>query len=745
MERSGAPTFEHTEASVSAFDAAPVALAVVGADLRVQTANRAFAEWVGRERAQCLRLSLAALLPLPAGNLVEAALRRALAGSDATASFRDAARPASLVRLRCRPWPGSGGESAVVVAVERFEVDDDVVPGLGRDIRTLIDKLPVFIAYYGTDWRFHYVNAHYELWYRRQRAWFIGRSIVEVLGRRVFAMIEPYVERAFAGEEVWFSFDHLTPNGAELRSFHGYLVPDRQTPDSVAGVFAMFEDVTEQRSAERAATQAQWEMQVVADRLPALVAYVDNDLRYRYVNRQFEQWYQKPAAWFIGRTVEEVVGDVFEITGRLLKRAAQGEALEFEYPRRNPLLNPPDRHIRVQLVPDLTAGEPCGFIALMEDVTERLEAQNALRDSEERLRQITETIDDMFWLIEIGNPRSMYVSPGFSTIYARGMDAAGGMPTAWLEWVHPEDRERMRRHFARLAHGWGYTEEYRILRPDGSERWVLEKTHRVAAARPGGILIAGLTTDITERRRIAELKRMKEEAESANQTKSEFLSKMSHELRTPLNAVLGFAQLMLFDSEHDLDPAQRESVNEIIVAGRHLLAIVDEMLDLTRIEMGKLRLAIESITLCEVVAECVSMVQGQAEARAVVIAQRDCAAGGGQLILADRTRVRQILLNLLSNAIKYNVTGGRVAIRTEAVGDHAIRISVEDTGPGLTPNQLEQLFVPFQRLDAERITAEGLGLGLALSKQLAEAMGGAIGAASVPGQGCTFWLELPLA
>lgn len=743
MERTGAQMLEHPEQNGSAFDAAPVALAVVGMELAVRSANRAFAEWAAREPSQCVGRPLTAFLPQPAATEIEAALRRALAGSDALVSFRDTARPAVSLRLRCRTWPGAGSEPAVIVSVD--SIDDDVMPGIGRDIRTLVDKLPVFIAYYGTDWRFHYVNAHYEPWYRRPREWFIGRSIVEVLGRRVFALVEPYVARAFAGEEVWFSFERRTPDGTDLRSFHGHLVPDRQATDTVVGVFAMFEDVTEQRSAERAATQAQWEMQVVADRLPALVTYVDNDLRYRYVNRRFEEWYQKPAAWFIGRSVAEVVGDAFEITGPLLRRAAQGEALEFDYPRHNPLLNPPDRFLRVQLVPDLTAGEPCGFIALMEDVTERLDAQNALRDSEERLRQITETIDDMFWLIEIGNPRSMYVSPGFATIYARGMDAAGGTPAAWLEWVHPEDRQRMGRHFARLADGVGYTEEYRILRPDGSERWVLEKAHRVATARPGVILIAGLTTDITERRRVAELKRLKEEAESANRTKSEFLSKMSHELRTPLNAVLGFAQLMLFDNERGLDPTQRESVNEIIVAGRHLLAIVDEMLDLTRIEMGKLRLVLEPIALREVVAECMSMVQAQAEVRAIVIALRDCAADADRRILADRTRVRQILLNLLSNAIKYNVDGGRVAIGLAAVGDDVLRISVEDTGPGLAPAQIEQLFVPFQRLDAERITTEGLGLGLALSKQLAEAMGGAIGAASVPGQGCTFWLELPLA
>ena len=360
------------------------------------------------------------------------------------------------------------------------------IPGIltsRSELVELVDKLPAFIAYYSTDWCYRFVNARYEAWFRRPREWFIGRSLAEVNGSEVFAVIEPFIRRAMAGQEVWFDFERKAPGGTERRSLHAHLVPDQRADGAIAGLFAMFEDVTERYAAERAASQAQWEKQVIADRLPALVAYVDPQMRYRYVNRRFEDWYQRPAAWFIGRAVEEVVGtDTFAVTGPLLQRAACGETLEFDYPRRNDLLHPPDRVLRVQLVPDRTSGLPRGFVALMEDVTEKLAAERALRESEARLRQITETIDDVFWLIEVGKPQSMYVSPGFSTIYGRERSAVGGTPEDWVKWVHAEDRARMAHRFAGLAAGIGYAEEYRIERPDGSVRWI----PRESAPRPGG-------------------------------------------------------------------------------------------------------------------------------------------------------------------------------------------------------------------------------------------------------------------
>ena len=1368
----------------SLFDAVPTALAVIGPDRRYRRVNDAFAQGLGLDPASCRERSVAETLPPGVRATLEPVLAAALEGMPGEALHGDAGGNAQTLHLRCRPWRDGDGPCLAVLALEGElpAPTPSVTPVFAPagDILSLVDRLPVFIAYYGRDHCYHFVNARYEQWFRRPRAWFMGRRIASVVGEEAFGQLRPQLARALTGAAVEFEFERVEPFGERRHVLRASLIPDRRGEGPIPGAFALLEDVTEQRLAERAASQAQWEKQAIADHLPALVAYIDGDLRYRYVNERFRHWYGLPTAWFIGRRVEDVVGpEAFAVTGDLLRRAAAGEELHFDYPRRNRLFEDCERTLRVQLVPDPGAGGTRGFIALMQDVTEELAAQAALRraeqdiraiidaapafiaafdlagccvyanralgewlglpaaaltgrtavelappglresvapeiarvlggervevreprrvqrpltgevgyyvgtytpltdgtrqhgfmvlvnevtesvqalaradaqrellrqvtegssqgfvltnlartevyyaspgirrlwprsieahnwieavhpadrarieqalasvvetggfaieyrvvaengtvrwlhdkadvvamerggaarltsvfsdvterveqdarletnrrrlelaqaagqlglweldlvsgalywsqamcemfqisdpdrvlsndrylefvhpddrdyvaqrvaqaadgvadydvehrviladgserhvqaqasvehdgegravrmvglvrditdrkraeitlrESEETLRRITETIDDMFWLSEIGRPESMYVSPGFETIYGRPASACGGDAAAWLSWIHVDDRARMAGLFGGLERGEGFEAEYRIVRPDGDERWVMERAHPVVTGEPGGILIAGLTTDVTERklqqaaledyarklgdaqavagtafwqldletrrvewsgdvmrmlgmpddgefsvpfervldlihaedrdmveacvreaiardeplridhrvwlaggevrylhergrlerdadgrpvrllgiaqditerkqaelalaaseqmlrqitentrdvfwlmdatnaeivyigpgfsrvwgespsvvtrgapwlhglldedrerirplraqmlasghfdaqyrimradgelrwihtrafpirdgrgrlvriagfaedvtdaRRVAELKRLKEEADDASRTKTEFLSRMSHELRTPLNAVLGFAQLLLHEGQTPLTEEQRDSVGEILGAGRHLLEIVDEMLDLTRIELGKLRMEPEAVGLTRIVAECVSMVQSQGQARDITIRRHHEVPEGEDVVFADRTRVRQILLNLLSNAIKYNVVGGAVSVTLARAGDAELRISVADTGAGLTSEQIEGLFVPFQRLGGGRLDTEGAGLGLALSKQLAEAMGGVIGAVSEPGQGATFWLDLPRA
>jgi signal transduction histidine kinase/ActR/RegA family two-component response regulator len=235
-----------------------------------------------------------------------------------------------------------------------------------------------------------------------------------------------------------------------------------------------------------------------------------------------------------------------------------------------------------------------------------------------------------------------------------------------------------------------------------------------------------------------ELAAAKEEADRANQAKSEFLSRMSHELRTPLNAVLGFAQLLEFDH---LTDDQKESVHQIERAGRHLLHLIDEVLDISRVETGELRLSPEPTGAAELIAEAISLVAPLAEQRSIRLIADDARTDGH--VMADRQRLKQILLNLLSNAIKYNREAGEVRIALH--GDERIAISVTDTGAGLSEQQLSMLFEPFERLGAEHRNIDGTGLGLALSRRLAEAMQGTINVQSTPGEGSTFSVHLPAA
>ena len=239
--------------------------------------------------------------------------------------------------------------------------------------------------------------------------------------------------------------------------------------------------------------------------------------------------------------------------------------------------------------------------------------------------------------------------------------------------------------------------------------------------------------------RNAELAEAHEETRRANEAKSVFLSRMSHELRTPLHSILGFSQLLALDLDR---PADRERVERILRAGNHLLALIDEVLDISRIETGWADVSFEPLQIEGVVDETVEMLAPAAEAAGVTIER--AAADGDCVATGDRRRVRQILLNLVSNAVKYNHDGGTVEIRCAPVpGANRTRISVTDTGPGLDTDEQSRLFEPFERLGAEATDVHGTGLGLALSRGLAELMHGSLQVESAPGAGSTFHLELP--
>jgi signal transduction histidine kinase/CheY-like chemotaxis protein len=243
----------------------------------------------------------------------------------------------------------------------------------------------------------------------------------------------------------------------------------------------------------------------------------------------------------------------------------------------------------------------------------------------------------------------------------------------------------------------------------------------------------------TLRETMVELQAARAGADAANRAKSEFLSRMSHELRTPLNAVLGFAQVL---ERRDLTESQRKSVVQITKGGRHLLELINDVLDISRIETGNLTLSSEPVLVSDVVGDALELVGPLAEQHGIT-----CTAAADHAdtsyVRADRQRLKQVLLNLLSNAVKYNGPGGRVTVSYEPRGER-LRIKVTDTGPGIPADRRARLFEPFERLGAEQTNIEGTGVGLALSRHLAEAMNGTLDVDSTEGEGSTFWIELEL-
>lgn len=297
--------------------------------------------------------------------------------------------------------------------------------------------------------------------------------------------------------------------------------------------------------------------------------------------------------------------------------------------------------------------------------------------------------------------------------------------------------------------------ELTYIRKDGSRLPAVVSVTALRDARKAiiGYLLIGTDNTARQQARLAlqetnaELERARLTAEKANLAKSDFLSSMSHELRSPLNAILGFAQLIESGTPAPT-PSQKDSIEQILQAGWYLLALINEILDLSLIESGKLSLSQESISLAEVLDDCEAMIEPQARKGGIRL--HFPAFDGPHFVRADRTRVKQVIVNLLSNAIKYNRIGGMVEITCETVRTAAVtgaaprtRIAFRDTGEGLSPDKLAQLFQPFNRLGQEAGTEEGTGIGLVVCKRLVELMGGEIGAESVVGVGSVFWVEFP--
>jgi PAS domain S-box-containing protein len=373
----------------------------------------------------------------------------------------------------------------------------------------------------------------------------------------------------------------------------------------------------------------------------------------------------------------------------------------------------------------------------------RTEIEEARRESEERYRFVAESASDGIITMD-QNRTILFANRAAEKIFGLAITDMVGQPFSMLipERVREEQDAALKEHLNTVVtsdpdcalHIVGAGRGHREIDLEISfGEYVKNQEH----------IFTGVVRDVTERKQLEQvLKQAKEDAEEANRAKSEFLSRMSHELRTPLNAILGFAQLLDMD---ELDEGQKESVDQILRAGRHLLALVDEVLDIARIEAGRMSLSLEPIDLDHVISDAWDLVRHSAEESGIRL-ENGASSLCGTWVTADRQRLKQVLLNLMSNAVKYNTENGHVRISCSAglTGPNRLRVAVTDTGRGIPSDALNRLFVPFERLGAEHSGIEGTGIGLAVCRGLLHAMDGEIGAESRPGAGSTFWFELPL-
>ena len=369
------------------------------------------------------------------------------------------------------------------------------------------------------------------------------------------------------------------------------------------------------------------------------------------------------------------------------------------------------------------------------------EATQRLRASEERFRTIVEHAPIGVVSCDL-NARPQEVNPYFCQLLGLSAEQLKGRST--LAITHPDDRAEDSRLGLALIRG-DLGRYSRIKRYIGGQGQLVTVRATVSLLRDGQgrpYRLLGIVEDIGEQLRLTELERIHEAELAANRAKNEFLSRMSHELRTPLNAMLGFAQLLEADHDPVLSPRQRGWLVQIQQSGWHLLRMIDDTLDLSRLDADQLRVHIENLDLEPVAADSLAMVESQRRRRGVSI-EVELASDACEL-RADATRLKQVLTNLLSNAVKYNHEGGRVWLRARRVRETMVELSVSDTGPGLSEAQQAQLFQPFNRLGRESGGIEGTGIGLVITRRLLVLMGSRLEVRSAPGQGSTFSFELPL-
>ncbi|MGA2926295.1 MAG: PAS domain S-box protein [Solirubrobacteraceae bacterium] len=393
--------------------------------------------------------------------------------------------------------------------------------------------------------------------------------------------------------------------------------------------------------------------------------------------------------------------------------------------------------VRVLGRPIVQAGRIVRVSGAIADITERNHREQALRQARAELELAQRIAQIGSFSADPGSGAIVWSAEMFR-IFDRKPTGGPPAPPELLALIHPDDAQLALAAYEGALEGDPRAElDLRIRPGDGSERIV----HLIVSRDPHGSgSYSGTVQDVTSLRAVErELREQSERAESASRAKSEFLARMSHELRTPLNSIIGFSQLLELD---ELDPRQHENVSFVLKAGRHLLGLIDEVLELARIESDRLTISTEPVALADTVREALALVAPLAAELEVSLHCDSEALDDDDHVRGDRQRLVQVLLNVLSNAIKYNRRGGQVAVSFQVSQAGRVRTTISDTGVGIAPDQQARLFEPFARLGAERTQVEGTGLGLALSKGLLEMMGGSIEIASQPGSGTTVTIEL---
>lgn len=507
-------------------------------------------------------------------------------------------------------------------------------------------------------------------------------------------------------------------------------------------------DITERKQAESLLHQREEQLRLITNAVPVQISYVDTQQRYRFNNKGYEDWFDLPVSEISGKHIKEVVGEsVYQLILPYIEKVLSGEQVTYE--TQLPYKDGTSHYVNVTYVPQFGQHKKVeGFVTLITDVTVNKLAEAALKQSEKRLRTLTEKVRVIPWEANAITGNFTYVGP--QTVDILGYSVSDWFADAfWTEHMHPEDRQWAIQYCAESSLSLNnYEFEYRMLADDGRVVWLYDIVN-VVRDEDGPQLLYGFMIDISDRKHAEQEREQllkseqaaRAEAEAANRMKDEFLATLSHELRTPLNAMLGWTQLL---KTRRFDETTTARALETIDRNTKALAqLIEDVLDVSRIIRGTLCLNTHRVELVPIVEAAIDTVRSAAQAKEISIeCQFDPTVG---VVVGDANRLQQVVWNLLSNAVKFTPKGGRVNLQLERI-ESGIQIRVSDTGLGIASEFLPHVFERFRQADSSRTRAHGgLGLGLAIVRHLVELHGGTVRAESPGiGQGATFIVNLPM-